>query len=126
MTVSINQVDIDITDDQLRTDEIRLITTNRVTIPLHHVAVFYSKPTTDVYMDPTTICNIRQNDLLTLEYPELLVLETLHSFDPMNMLNNIVIFAYNCSDLDLIIPKNTYCTNYTGKIERCIGIGEHT
>ena len=45
--------------------------------------------------------------MLTLEYQEILVLETLHSLDPMNMSNNIVIFAYNCSDLDLIIPKNT-------------------
>ena len=103
--MSVNQVDVDITDDQLRTDKTRLIMTNRVTIPPHHIAVFYSKPTMDVYIDPNTICSIRQNDLLTLEYPEILVLETLHSFDPMNMSNKRVIFAYNCSDLDLIIPR---------------------
>ena len=58
-----------------------------------------------MYIDPNTTCSIRQNDLLTLEYPEILVLEILHSFDPMNMYNNIVILAHNCSDLDLIIPK---------------------
>ena len=104
-TVSVNQVDIDITDDQLRTDDTRLIMTNRVTIPPHHIAVFYSKPTTDVYVNPNTTCSIRQKELLTLEYPEILVLETLHSFDPMSMSNNKVIFAYNCGDLDLIIPK---------------------
>ena len=45
--------------------------------------------------------------MLTLEYPEILVLETLHSLDPMNMSNNVVIFTYNCGNLDLIIPKNT-------------------
>ena len=104
--MSVNQVDVDITDDQLRIDETRLITTNRVSVPPHHIAVFYSKPTTDVYIDPNTTCSIRQNDLLTLECPEILVLETLHSFDPMNMSNSIVIFPYNCDDLDLIIPKN--------------------
>ena len=106
-TVSVNQVDIDITDNQPRTDKTRLIMTNRVTIPPHHIVVFYSKPTTDADIDPNTICSIRQKDLLTLEYPEILVLETLHSFDPMNMSNNIVIFAYNCGDLDSIIPKKT-------------------
>ena len=105
-TVSVNQVDVDITDNQLRTDETRLIMTNRVTIPPHHIAVFYSKPATNVYIDPNTICSIRQNDLLILEYLEILVLKTLHSFDPMNMSNNIVIFSYNYGDLDLIIPKN--------------------
>ena len=90
---SVNQVDVDITDDQLRTDETRLITTNRVTIPPHHIVVFYSKKTTDVYIDPNTICSIKQNDLLTLEYQEILVFKTLHSFDPMYMSNNIVIFT---------------------------------
>ena len=75
-TASGNQVDDDITDSQPRTDETRLITMNRVTIPPHHIVVFYSKPTTDVYIDPKTTCSIRQNDLLTLEYPEILVLET--------------------------------------------------
>ena len=52
------------------------------------------------------MCSIRKNDLLTLEYPEILVLETLHSFDPMNMSNNTVTFTYNCGDLNSIIPKN--------------------
>ena len=85
-TVSVNQVDVDITDNQLRTYKTRLITI-RVTIPPHDIVVFYSKPTTDVYIDPNTTCSIRQI-LLTLEYPEILVLETLHSFDPMNMSNN--------------------------------------
>ena len=85
---SVNQVDIDTTDDQPMIDETRLITTNRFTIPPHHIAVFYSRPTTDMYIDPNTICNTSQNNLLTLEYPEMLVLETLHSFDPMNMSNN--------------------------------------
>ena len=51
-TASVNQVDVDITDNQLRTDKTRLIMTNRVTIPPHHIAVFYSKPTTDVNIDP--------------------------------------------------------------------------
>ena len=86
-------------------DETRLVTTNRVTISPHHIAGFYSKPTTDVYIDPNTICSTRQSDLLTLEYPEILILETLHSFDPKNMSNDIVVFAYNCGDLDLTIPK---------------------
>ena len=93
--------------DQPRTDEARLITTNRITIPPHHRAVFHSKPTADVYIDPNTICSTRQNDLLTLKYPEMLILETLHSFNPENMSNDIVIFTYNCGDIDLITPKTT-------------------
>ena len=101
---NVNQVNVKAMQDQPRTDETRLITTNRITIPPHHIAVFHSKPTADVYIDPNTICSTRQNDLLTLEYPEMLILETLHSFDLQNMSNNIVIFAYNCGDLDLIIP----------------------
>ena len=102
----VDQIDVNIMDYQPRMDETRLIMTNRVMIPPHHIAVFYLKPTTDVYTDPNTICSTRQNDLLTLEYPEILILETLHNFDPKNMSNNIVVFAYNCGALDLIIPKN--------------------
>ena len=83
--VGINQIDVNVTDDQPKTDKTRLIMINRVMIPSHHIAVFYSKPTTDVYIDPNTICSTRQNDLLTLEYPEILILEILHSFDPKNM-----------------------------------------
>ena len=79
--------------------------TKRLTIPPQHIAVFYSKPTMNMHIDPNTICSIRQNDLLTLEYQEILVLETLHGFDPTNMSNNIVLFAYNCGDLDLTIAK---------------------
>ena len=105
-TVSVNQIDVNVMDDQPRMDETRLIMTNRVTIPNHHIAVFYLKSTTDIYIDPNTIYSTRQNNLLTLEYPERLILENLHSFDPKNMSNNIVMFAYNCGDLDLIIPKN--------------------
>ena len=104
---NVNQVNVKAMQDQPRTDETRLITTNRITIPPHHIAVFHLKSTADVYIDPNTICSTRQNDLLTLEYPEMLILETLHSFNPENMSNNIVIFAYNCGDLDLIILKNT-------------------
>ena len=105
---SINQVNVKAMQDQPRTDE----TTNEITIPPHHIAVFHSKPTADVYIDPNTICSTRQNDFSTLEYLEMLILETLHSFDPENMSNDIVIFMYNCGDLDLIIPKKTpwWCT----------------
>ena len=93
--------------EQTSSDEVRLITVSKVTIPPHHIAVFNTRLATDVYIHPGTICSTRPNDLLSIEYPEVLILDTLHNFDPQNMTNNVIIFAYNCGEIDLAIQKNT-------------------
>ena len=71
--------------------EVRLITVSKVTIPPHHIAIFNTRPATDIYIHPGTICSTRPNDLLSTEYPEVLILETLHDFDFQNMTNNVII-----------------------------------
>ena len=93
--------------EQTSSDEVRLITVSKVTIPPHHIVIFNTRPATDVYIHPGTICITRPNDLLSIEYPEVLILETLHDFDFQNMTNNVIIFAYNCGEIDLVIQKNT-------------------
>ena len=93
--------------EQTSSDEVRLITVSKVTIPPHHIVVFNTRPATDVYIHPGTICSTRPNDLLSLEYLEVLILETLHDFDFQNMTNNVIIFASNCGEIDLVIQKNT-------------------
>ena len=93
--------------EQASSDKVRFITFSKVTIQHHYIAIFNTRPATYVYIHPGTICSTRPNDLLSIEYPEVLILETLHDFDFQNMTNNVIIFAYNCGEIDLVVQKNT-------------------
>ena len=84
-----------------------LQTSKNVRIPPAHISLFYTQPNHNISLDPNRLIEVTANPLISTEFPMLMVLDTVQQLDPAQLDNNFVVFAYNCGDNNLVIPKHT-------------------
>ena len=78
-----------------------------VRIPPAHISLFYMQPNHNISLDPSKLIEVTANPLISTEFPMLMILDMVQQLDPTQLDNNFIVFAYNCGDSELVIPKHT-------------------
>ena len=50
---------------------------------------------------------MKNNPLISTEFPMLMIMDSVQKLDSTQLDNNFVVFAYNCGDSNIVIPKHT-------------------
>ena len=72
-----------------------------------HISLFYTQPNNCVVLDPGKLIEVKGNPLVSTEFPMLMIMDSVQKLDSPQLDNNFVVFAYNCGDSEIIIPKHT-------------------
>ena len=102
-----SKTDHSVSKPQQERHGVMLQTSKNVRIPPAHISLFYTQPNHNISLDPNRLIEVTANPLTSTEFPMLMVLDTVQQLDPAQLDNNFVVFAYNCGDNDLVIPKHT-------------------
>ena len=87
-------------------DNVMLQMVKNVRILPAHISLFYTQPNHNISLDPSKLIEVTANPLISTEFPMLMILDMVQQLDLTQLDNNFIVFAYNCGDSELVIPKH--------------------